>query len=137
MDRQQADALGIPTTEPATLTKRQALAIMDDAGGHAWLTVSAGQKIAAAFGLDIAPHREYANTGAHKGLIVKDAKPGELVSGYSCMKLAVTIAEHVANAYEKAGGAPLMRVYKMQKGRGSRGRFAGKTIAAALDAAGE
>lgn len=125
----------IPKTEPETLTKREALAIMEDAGGHAWLTPSAGEKIARAFGLAIAPSSSRANTGEHKGLEVPGVPANTIVRGYSCVTLAVTIAEHLFERH--TGPGVLLRTYTHQEGRGSRAHSACELIAAALDATGE
>jgi hypothetical protein len=119
-----------PAAAPA-LTKRAALDILSEAGGHAWLFVEAGERIAQAFGLTVSPQRQRANTGEFKGLMVAGVAPGTIVAGYSGVDLAETIAETFPDHPD------IPRRYRWQEGRGSRGQSACEAIKAALDLAGE
>jgi hypothetical protein len=110
-------------------TKAEALDVLEDVGGHAYLTPDAALAIAAAFGLTIRLQRMPANTGEFKGLEVAGAKPGERIEGYAARDLAEAIAESLPD--------PLPRVYRILEGRGSRARAACETIRAHLVTTGE
>lgn len=115
---------------PTTITtKAEALAVLEEAGGHAYLIPEAALAIAAAFGVTVRLQHVRANTGEFKGLEVPGAKPGERIEGMSVRDLAFTIAETLPD--------PLPRVYRILEGRGSRARAACETIRAHLVTTGE
>ncbi len=115
---------------PTTITtKAEALAVMEEAGGHAYLWPESGRAIGAAFGLDLTPERQRNRPNEFKGLSVPGVADGEVVEGFSVRNLAERIAESLPD--------PLPRLYRILEGRGSRARAACETIRAHLVATGE
>lgn len=110
-----------------SMTKRQALEILTECGGHAYLTPGTAKNIADAFGVKITMMNKLANTGEFKGLEVADVPPNTRVKGYDADSLAVAIANSYTNP-----ALDQFRAYKWQEGRGSRHRSACQTIDAAL-----
>ncbi len=112
-----------------TFTKIEALVVMEEAGGHAYLWPDVGTAIGAAFGLDLSPERKRNAPNEFKGLSVPGIRDGEVVEGYSVYNLSERIADSLPD--------PLPRVYLSQEGRGSRARSACETIRAHLTRTGE
>lgn len=110
-------------------TKAEALAVLEDAGGHAYLWPDAGRAIAAAFGLTLDPERRRNQPNEFKGLSVPGVVDGAVVEGYSVYVLAPAIADTIPD--------PADRTYRILEGRGSRARAACETIRAHLIATGE
>lgn len=112
-----------------TFTKAEALVVMEEAGGHAFLWPEVGVAIGAAFGLTLTPQVRRANTGDYKGLEVEGVGRNAKVEGYSVYDLAEEIADSLPD--------PLDRIYRVQEGRGSRARSACEDIRKHLTRTGE